>query len=662
MDEAVAAVKEKRMTQRTASKTYKVPRCTLQNRLNGKTEMGEMCPGCSTKLGSEDELKLVEYASKRASMGICFGRRQFMKYTGDIASKRGIPFKNGLPSKKWWSLLKKRHSTLRLRVPEGTAAIRHQCMDKEKVSIYFKALKQVMDEMGLYCKPHCVCNMDETSLQLQHTPDKVVTKSCSRYIQSRTSGNCETITIIATISASGTHIPPHIIVKCKTRRALNGFEVLSAPERSAWSVSDSGWTKQGIALLWFSESFLTNIRPERPQILILDRHSSHNFIELIESAIKNNIIIAELPAHTSHWLQPCDRSVFGPLKQHYNVACQNMMNMYPGVLVSHRNFCALFRIAWVKALSEKNIKSGFNACGIFPFNPNKIPPEAYLPNNLYEPSQLTEAKYEKSIRFDEDKKHIINPFLEKSDKTSEIILQPHQTNFAVSNVQIDFAIESNCVEKKVNSSSLVLPTYSIDDLESVLTEKQRQCFAFCFDKGFDTKSDETFMSWKSLKMLSPDVLTALPKNTIALDHVSTPLVNNKSNDTTYTLLTNASASYGLNNLLNIEDDDNDILPYPKKILPTTKKFLKNGLQPTSFILTSKEACDAKILEIETKREKNKEKENRSRKRFEALQQKLKEKEECKLLKSQIAEKKLIAKTKVPLSDKANNMNNKTKPN
>nr|XP_047135366.1 MFS-type transporter clz9-like [Hydra vulgaris] len=318
MVEAVAAVEEKRMTQRTASKTFKISRCTLQNCFYGKTEMCARS-GCSTKLGSEDELMLVEYASKRTSMGIGFGRRQFMKYAGDIARKRGIPFKNGLPSKKWWSLYKKRHSTFRLRIPEGTAAIRHQCMDKKKISIYFNALKQVMDEVSLYCKPHCVWNMDETDLQLQHTPEKVVTKSSLRYIQSRTSGNCETI--IATISASGTHIPPHIIVKGKTRRALNGFEVLSAPERSTWSVSDSRWTKQGVAFRWFSESLLTNIGPERPQILILDGLSSHNFIELIDSAIKNNIVIAELPAHTSHWLQPCDRSVFRALKQHYNVAC-----------------------------------------------------------------------------------------------------------------------------------------------------------------------------------------------------------------------------------------------------------------------------------------------------------------------------------------------------
>ena len=163
-------------------------------------------------------------------------------------------------------------------------------------------------------------------------------KSSSRYLQSRTSGNRETITVIGTINAAGGHIPPHIIVKGKTRRALNSFEILTAPEGSTWSVSDSGWTKQGIALLWFNESFLANIGPERPQMLILDGHGSHNFIELIDSAIQNNIIIAEIPAHTSHWLQPCDRTVFGPLKRHYNTACQNMMNIYPGVSVSHKSF------------------------------------------------------------------------------------------------------------------------------------------------------------------------------------------------------------------------------------------------------------------------------------------------------------------------------------
>jgi len=48
-----------------------------------------------------------------------------------------------------------------------------------------------------------------------------------------------------------------------------------APEGTVMSVSDSGWTKQGIAGLWFTDVFLKNIGPHRPQSLIMDGHKSH---------------------------------------------------------------------------------------------------------------------------------------------------------------------------------------------------------------------------------------------------------------------------------------------------------------------------------------------------------------------------------------------------
>ena len=67
---------------------------------------------------------------------------------------------------------------------------------------------------------------------------------------------------------------------------------------------------------------------------------------------------------------------------------------------------------------------------------------------------------------------------------------------------------------------------------------------------------------------------------------------------------------------------------------STKKFSKNGRQSTYFILTSKEAHNPKIYEIEHKNKMQKEKENWSRNRFEALQKKVKEKEQCKFLKAQ----------------------------
>lgn len=64
--------------------------------------------------------------------------------------------------------------------------------------------------------------------------------------------------------------------------------------------------------------FLANISTHRPQLLIFDGHDSHNYVELIEAVMKEYIILVELPANTSHWLQPLDRTVFYSLKSHYN--------------------------------------------------------------------------------------------------------------------------------------------------------------------------------------------------------------------------------------------------------------------------------------------------------------------------------------------------------
>ena len=114
------------------------------------------------------------------------------------------------------------------------------------------------------------------------------------------------ITIIACVKAAGRASPPHVIPKGKTVNLLQSFQVLDAPEGTNWTPSESGWAKQGIAKLWFEHTFLSNIGPQHPQLFILDGHDSHNFVELIDMAIQNQIEIGKLPAHTSNWLQPCD--------------------------------------------------------------------------------------------------------------------------------------------------------------------------------------------------------------------------------------------------------------------------------------------------------------------------------------------------------------------
>ncbi|XP_065652880.1 jerky protein homolog-like [Hydra vulgaris] len=213
------------MSQRKASVSFKVSQSTLQTIISGKSKIGAK-PEKKPMLGELEE-KLIDYTGNRAQMGIGFGKKIFITYAAKLA-------------KNWWQLLKKRHSCVSLRCPEVTASIRHMCMDRIKVSKNFTSLEVLIQSKNLQDKPECVWNMDETRMQLEHKPRRVVSRKGSKYIQSRTNGNKETITVICCVNAAGQVIPPHIIGKGKTVRTLYGFDTKNVPRGATWSVSEKG--------------------------------------------------------------------------------------------------------------------------------------------------------------------------------------------------------------------------------------------------------------------------------------------------------------------------------------------------------------------------------------------------------------------------------------
>ena len=184
------------------------------------------------------EQKLVDFACNRASMGIGFCKKQFLEYAGKLAYKCQCPFAKGNSSEKWWRQFKKRNPSLKLRQPEGTAAVQHQCMDRSKILKYFHALNGVVEKYRVKTCESRICNTDETGMNLEHKTRRVLAQKVARYIHSRTSGNKETITVIACINADSYAIPPHFICKGKTEKTIHGFDVISSPVGSKWSVSD----------------------------------------------------------------------------------------------------------------------------------------------------------------------------------------------------------------------------------------------------------------------------------------------------------------------------------------------------------------------------------------------------------------------------------------
>ena len=625
MNAAYTAVIQGTKTQRQAAKEFSVPRSTLQKLLDGKTHIGAK-PGKKPLLGNEIENRLVDYAVNRAAMGIGFGKKQFLDYATQLASKHKIKFKAGKPSEKWWRLMKKRNARMRLRKPEPTAAVRHMCMDFKKVQHYFEALHGLLQKTGASECPKRIWNMDETGLQLEHKPRRVLAQKGVRYLHARTSGKREMLTVIACVNAAGDRIPPHIIAKGKTIKALHGFDVQSAPQGTTWSVSSSGWTKQGIARLWFEQSFLANIGDERPQVLIVDGHDSHNFVELVEIAMANKIEIVELPAHTSNWLQPCDRTVFKPFKDAYNEACQDLMHTYPGTVVGHANFCGLLAKAWHKAITAENITSGFRACGIYPFNPAQVPQEAFIPNSLYvvvdDNNTVTDKKDVSAHASDMTEPQPLEPDFTAMVTTVQDQQVDQSHTISVDDVSLISELDTSHLLQVagVDVETIDISYSDLDQTAASAKEVDSSTPILCQDNNTEQQHCPPELALHAVELSLREDVLAKYKYTYAHNRS----INNDPIYSTWKMYKNKCMSSSLTEsvvsveqpailqpVMNNSDFDGDILRMPD---PHTRKRNSRRSEEKFFILTSAEAYAAKLKQQEAKDRLEREKQVRLEKR------------------------------------------------
>jgi hypothetical protein len=86
-----------------------------------------------------------------------------------------------------------------------------------------------------------------------------------------------------------------VIVKGKTSASLHGLTVGEAPAGTVFAFQENGWMTEELGEKWFRDVFLKQCGPERPQLLLLDGHSSHETLGLLELAVRENIQVLCLP-------------------------------------------------------------------------------------------------------------------------------------------------------------------------------------------------------------------------------------------------------------------------------------------------------------------------------------------------------------------------------
>ncbi len=348
----------------------KVPHSTLHHRARGRPSIEDKGRGQQYLKPYEEEV-IVKYLLQMSNLGYPI-RMKFIPSLAYSVTRHRPTIERPLkaPGRNWAKVLEKRHPILLARRVKALDWNRHEKNTYGKITHWFKVIKDVLQDPIVLAEN--VYNMDETGVMLS-MPGSVkvlVSKHDMRdYRGARVKRT--TVTAIECISGDCRYLNPMIIWPASTHRS--NWTTFPTP-RWQYAYSDSGYTDSKISLEWLKRIFDPETKEranKKPRVLICDGFGTHETLEILEFCFENNILLCRLPSHTSYKLQPCDVAVFAPLKAAYRDQVDRLEQ--GGVnTIGKEHFTSLYSPARERAFTPKNIKAGFAASGLFPFNPERV--------------------------------------------------------------------------------------------------------------------------------------------------------------------------------------------------------------------------------------------------------------------------------------------------
>ncbi len=99
----------------------------------------------------------------------------------------------------------------------------------------------------------------------------------------------------------------------------------------------------------------------------MDGHTSHTGPYAMEWMLLHNVDYIGMPPHTSHFLQPLDVGVFGPVKTKHVKLIKVIKDVFPNQVLDYSMIAPAFLLAYFEvAMNRTTIQNCFKACGVFP--------------------------------------------------------------------------------------------------------------------------------------------------------------------------------------------------------------------------------------------------------------------------------------------------------
>lgn len=151
---------------------------------------------------------------------------------------------------------------------------------------------------------------------------------------------------------------------------------------TAFMCTDNGWTKDWVGIRWLKDHFDRHASSSRlvaTRLVICDNHSSPDTEEFQAYCLKHKIALFWFSAHATYFLQSLSVGVFSSLDHCCNQECEDWLASVPLYSsLSKANFIPMCERARKKAVTAENIKAAWAACGIHPFNCQRVLTHANL--------------------------------------------------------------------------------------------------------------------------------------------------------------------------------------------------------------------------------------------------------------------------------------------
>lgn len=349
---------------RKAATNFDVPRSTLRHRMAG------MQPNKSSKIAMQRLTPEEEDAIKKTILQLfAWGWPMTIKAVEALASQLLVKRGDTQPlGKNWHYSFLARHPDLKTLWSRSMDQGRKDATNHETARKWFDLFLTVRLLYDI-CDDDTY-NMDEKGCMKgigQNT--KVFVPRREAEVFSTQPGNREWVSIIECVGATGEILPPFIIFE--GQRIQADWIDKSIDSRTVIQVSPNGWTDSSIALTWIQhfDHYTAGQTRGIYRLLILDGHASHTSPEFVQYCQDHKIVPLCLPPHSTHYLQPLDVGIFGPLATAYKTLV-SQGSVFGAQRINNRQFLQYYQQA--RQTIGSNIPGAWRGTGLVPWNPDKI--------------------------------------------------------------------------------------------------------------------------------------------------------------------------------------------------------------------------------------------------------------------------------------------------